>query len=314
MILTRAPLRIPLGGGGTDFPDYYLKHGGYILGFALDKYVHVVLHDTIDNKIRLKYSHTECVDHTDELENRVAAEALNTFGITGGIEIATFSDVPESSGLGGSSSFCVALVAALRAKLGKPIVKEEIFQEAYNIERIKARQPGGMQDQWFAAYGGVHCIDLDGANPQRNGIDLTEFLTTLRLLYTGTGRSDLSIAHDQVAKVQENDSQMLERLADIKGLGRDVESCIRKGDYSGVGSIFHTHWQSKKVRNGHISNDVIDNIYKGTLEAGAVGGKLLGLGGGGYLLLSVPENFEMEGLLPLGIDTEGVKVVYRNGS
>ncbi|MBA7637235.1 D-glycero-alpha-D-manno-heptose 7-phosphate kinase [subsurface metagenome] len=160
MIVTRAPLRIPLGGGGTDFPSYYLKYGGYILGFAIDKYVYVVFHDTIDGKIRLKYSKNEIVEDVDKLENRTAAEALKAYGVTKGVEIATFSDVSESSGLGGSSAFCVALVVALRYKLGLSLDKQEIYQSAYDIERIKAKQPGGIQDQIFASLGGTWSITL----------------------------------------------------------------------------------------------------------------------------------------------------------
>ena len=178
MIVTRAPLRIPLGGGGTDFPSYYLKYGGYILGFALDKYVHCVLHDTIDDKIRLKYSKTEVVDDVDRLENRIAAEALKWYSITKGVEVATFSDVPESSGLGGSSAFCVALVTALRHKLGLPMDKYIIFASAYDIERNKAGQPGGIQDQYFASFGGAWALEL-GKKFKTGKVDVSRLLPKL---------------------------------------------------------------------------------------------------------------------------------------
>src|SRR4030042_313264 len=174
VIVTRAPLRIPLGGGGTDFPSYYLKYGGYVLGFALNQYVHVVVHPTRDGMIHLKYSKAEASEDVDALDNRVAAEALKWFGWKGGIEIATFSDVPEGSGLGGSSAFCVALVKALdlltAEERGRRLMNRyEIFAAAWDIERNCAGQPGGMQDQFFASFGGGWSIELGEKFAERRG-------------------------------------------------------------------------------------------------------------------------------------------------
>lgn len=311
MILTRAPLRIPLGGGGTDFPSYYLKYGGYILGFALNKYVTVVLHDTPDNKIRLKYSKTECVDNVDGLENRVAAEALKYFGVEGGVEVATFSDVPESSGLGGSSAFCVALIAALRQRQGLPIEKESIFPEAYEIERQLAGQPGGMQDQWFATYGGVHSLELNGSQPRRKGLEITGLLPYLRLLYTNTGRSNLEIASIQDEKTADLDGSMLDNLSKTKRLGREVEEAIEGRDPARVGHLFHLHWMNKRSRDPSISNSEVDKTYKSLRKEGLWGGKLIGLGGGGYILTCSSKEMDIPGAIPVGVDQEGVKVVYQ---
>ena len=314
MILTRSPLRIPLGGGGTDFPSYYLKHGGYILGFALDKYVHVALNKTLDNKIRLKYSKTECVDSLDELENRVAAETLKYYDIEGGIEVATFSDVPEGSGLGGSSSFCVALVSALRCLLDLDQDKEIIFSDAYRIERQLAGQPGGMQDQWFASYGSVHCFELgeqDEATKSRS-INVDDFIKNLRLVYTGTGRNDLGIADRQTKQSTDQDTMMLWNLQMTKILGRKIEDNIREGNFDAVGQIFHTHWLNKKERDESISNSVVDQMYEEGLNNGALGGKLLGLGGGGYLMFYTNNGWYPDKHIPIGIDREGCKVVYKS--
>ncbi len=310
MIVARAPLRIPLGGGGTDFPDYYLSHGGYILGFAMDKYVHVVLNDTIDGKVRLKYSKNEVVESVDELENRVAAEALKSYGITRGIEVATFSDVPESSGLGGSSAFCVALVAALRHKLGTDIDKHETYQSAYNIERVKADQPGGIQDQMFASLGGAWSATLGEGPLDLDPIDLSRLLPRLRLVYTNTTRTNLDIAVEQARDTQRKDQAVLDSLALTKKLGLEIEGCIKSDNLDRIGDLFHTHWLNKKKRSDLISNSELDAIYGRAMRSGATGGKLLGLGGGGYFLFYVPDRLEGFEEVSLGVDTEGCKVVY----
>lgn len=312
MIVTRAPLRIPLGGGGTDFPSYYLKYGGYILGFAIDKYVYVVFHDTIDGKIRLKYSKNEIVEDVDKLENRVAAEALKTYGMTKGVEIATFSDVSESSGLGGSSSFCVALVVALRHKLGLSLNKYEIFQSAYDIERVKARQPGGIQDQLFASLGGAWSATLGEDPPRLKMIDLSGLLPKLKLIYSNTTRANLEIASAQTRDTENKDGTVLESLKLTKELSQKIEKCIQEGNLDEVGRIFHAHWLNKKRRSSLISSTQLDSIYERALNNGATGGKLVGLGGGGYFLFYVPKKLTGFEAVPFSIDWEGGKVIYSN--
>jgi D-glycero-alpha-D-manno-heptose-7-phosphate kinase len=312
MIITRAPLRVPLGGGGTDFPSYYLKYGGYILGFAIKKYVYVVLHNTIDSLIRLKYSKNEVVNDVDKLENRVATEALKTYGVTKGVEVATFSDVPESSGLGGSSSFCVALVTALRRKLGMSLDKYEIFQSAYNVERVKAEQPGGVQDQLFAALGGAWCTEL-GENMHLEMVDVSKLVPKLKLVYTNTHRTNLEIAEKQTGDVNLGNPVVLESLRKTKELGKEVEVCIRTNNLDRIGEMFNTHWENKKKRSNLISTPELDSIYEGALKNGATGGKLVGLGGGGYFLFYVPEKLEGFNAVDLEVDWEGAKVVYANG-
>ncbi len=313
MILTRAPLRIPLGGGGTDFPSYYLKYGGYILGFALNKYVRVVLHDTIDNYIYLKYSKTEKVKNVDQLENRVAAEALKWYGITKGIEVATFSDVPESSGLGGSSSFCVALVTALRQKLGLPQNKKEIFASAYDIERNKAKQPGGIQDQFFATFGGAWSLEL-GERFTRKPVNVLPLLPKLKLVYTNTSRTNLGIASTQVEKATLDDKSLISNLNSIKEQGKNVNCLLTSGNLDSVGLQFHEHWELKKSRDSRITNPEVDRLYNLARQSGALGGKLLGLGGGGYLLLYT--NSDLDGIktIPVGLDSTGCKVVYQDNT
>ena len=313
MIITRAPLRIPLGGGGTDFPSYYLKYGGYILGFAITRYVYVILHNTIDNLIRLKYSKNEVVDDVNKLENRIAAEALKTYGVTRGVEVATFSDVPEGSGLGGSSSFCVALVAALRRKSGMSLDRHEIFQSAYNIERIKAGQPGGVQDQLFASYGGSWCTRLGEGCFQMDTVDVSELVPKLKLVYANTYRATLEIAVEQTRDVTIGNSTVMDSLDLTKQLGMEIEKCIKASNLDRIGEIFGIHWESKRKRSSLISSPVLDALYEEALKKGATGGKLIGLGGGGYFLFYVPDRLEGFDTVDFDVDWEGVKVVYSDG-
>lgn len=310
MIVARAPLRVPLGGGGTDFPSYYLQHGGYILGFALNKYVHVVMHDTIDKKIRLKYSKAEEVTHVDDLENRVAAEALKWYGVTGGIEVATFSDVPECSGLGGSSAFCVALVTALRYKLGMNMEKEEIMASAFDIERNKAEQPGGMQDQFFAAFGGAWRLELKTPDFDTDRVDVSGLLPHLKLLYTGSGRTSSVIARSQEIDMDTEQQATLDNLHRTKALGRQIGAHLDNQEYEQIGRAFGTHWETKRQRHPDISSPDIDKIYEEAMAKGAVGGKLMGVGGGGYLLLYVANGNAPREWLDIGLDEEGAKICY----
>ena len=309
MIVTRAPLRIPLGGGGTDTPSYYNKYGGYVLGFAVQKYVYVTVHPTIDGKIRLKYSKNETVDCTDQLVNRVAAEALNFYGITGGLEIATFSDVPESSGLGGSSSFCVALIAAIRSLKDLALDRHQIFLDAYNIERIKAGQSGGIQDQFFASLGGCWGLTLGEAEPQMEMVQLNGLLSKLKLVHAGERKLtyNLQIADKQDADIKSDTVSTVESLHKTKELGKHIYGLVRSGKQDELGVIFNEHWENKKKRNPNITNPDLDAIYKRALESGATGGKLVGLGGGGYFLFYVPRELKGMEAIDLKVDWEGVK-------
>jgi D-glycero-alpha-D-manno-heptose-7-phosphate kinase len=310
MIVSRAPLRITLGGGGTDFPSYYMKYGGHILGFAIDKYVYVVLHDTIDKKIRLKYSKNEVVEDVEQLENRVAAEALKAYGLTSKIEIATFADVPESSGLGGSSAFCVALVVALRYKLGIPLNKHEIYRSAYDIERVKAKQPGGMQDQFFAALGGAWNITLGPGLEQIEMVNVGELLPKLKLVYSEVNRENIDIASCQDNDTKRGDNNVLKSLRITDELWRAMRQNILDDNLDEVGRILHAHWLNKKRRSKMISCQQLDSIYERALANGAIGGKVMGLGGGGYFLFYVPKKLHGFETIPFSIDWEGGKVIY----
>jgi D-glycero-alpha-D-manno-heptose-7-phosphate kinase len=313
MIVCRAPLRIPLGGGGTDFPSYYKKYGGFICGFALGKYATVIIHDTLDKKIRLKYSKTEIVDEPDQLDNKIAGEALKWYGypkaFQSGIEIVTFSDAPEASGLGGSSSFCVALVAALRRYLKLPHDKDTIFASAYDIERNKAGQPGGMQDQFFATYGGAWSLQI-GDEVVKTPLGISTLVSNLKLLYTGTGRLNLDIAKNQTTKTNSLDQTMVNNLDLVKAMGKTIATYIKEGREEEVGKLFGRHWEIKKKRDPNVTNPTVDELYQKALGQGAVGGKLIGLGGGGYLLMYTNGHKSDLPYIPVNVDHRGVEICY----
>ena len=325
MIITRAPLRIPLGGGGTDFPSYYKKYGGYILAFAIDLYVYVVVHPTTDELIHLKYRLNEVVSSIDEIKNEIARECIRYVDSNiKGLEISTFSDIPESSGLGGSSAFTVALLKALYELKGRVITLEDLFTDACIVERHLAGQPGGIQDQWFATYGGCHELYLESSKIGQEGrafnfssirsspVDLKDFTDNLRLVYTHEHRYNLDLAKRQDKRVQEDSGSMLLSLHRIRDLGKDIRVALEENRYSDIGKIFGVHWENKVSRDSGITTFHINNLYRRCLKAGAVGGKLLGLGGGGYLLLYTEKELEGIKTMDVGLDTEGVKVLYKS--
>ncbi len=324
MIITRAPLRIPLGGGGTDFPSYYEKYDGYILGFAVNLYVYVVIHPTPDGLIHLKYRFNEVVSDVTRVQHPLIRHCIEYVdpGLIG-IEIATFTDIPESSGLGGSSAFTVALLKALYEYKGIDVSLEDLFSGAYIVERQLAGQAGGIQDQWFATYGGCHELYLGSSRVRNNDlvfnfsnirsseVHIDDFIKGLRLIYTHSHRNNLDIAIHQNTDTERQSTTVLDSLDKTKQLGMDIGLALRDKDYSEVGRIFSRHWENKVVRDPAISSIDIDNLYLKCLQEGAIGGKLLGLGGGGYLLMYTESELEGIDTSKIDIDTEGVKVLYK---
>ena len=321
MILSRAPLRIPLGGGGTDFANYYKEHGGYLLGFACDLYVYVMVHSILDPVIHLKYSKNESVECSPEgleqLENRVAAEAIKHIGLPekGGLEISTFSDVPESSGLGGSSSFTCALLVGLNAlKGGESYTTENLFNESFHVEREAAGIPGGMQDQYFASRGGSHSVILgserleepSGSSP----VDVSQFVRNLYLVFTNRVRPNLDIATRQIEKTQESDVDMLASLQKVKEIGKLIERHIYTKNYKEIAKLFSEHWGSKMDRDPDIATPEMAEVWDRCLDAGALGGKLIGLGGGGYFLMYSERSLEPIGGIPIKVAYTGAEIVH----
>ena len=323
MIITRAPLRIPLGGGGTDFATYYKEHGGYILGFACNLYVYVVVHSIMEPKINLKYSKNESVDCSleglDQLSNRVAAEAIKYIGLptTGGLEIATFSDVPESSGLGGSSSFTCALLMGLNELAQKDsYTSDKLFSDAFHVERELAAIPGGMQDQFFASKGGASTVLLGSEQWEElsgtSEIDLTEFVRNLYLVFTNKVRPNLDIATRQNEKTEQSNEDMLTSLAKVKEIGRSIENYIYAGKFREVADLFTEHWDSKMRRDPDIATEEMQAIWEDCMNVGALGGKLIGLGGGGYFLMYSEKDLDSVGGLHLDINYTGTEIVHKS--
>jgi D-glycero-alpha-D-manno-heptose-7-phosphate kinase len=291
MIITRSPLRISLGGGGTDLPSYYEKHGGFLIAAAIDRYVYVTINRPFGPGIRLKYSDIENVDTVEEVRHPILREALRMMNLrTPQIEITTLAEIPAGTGLGSSGSFTTALVKALYAHRRRLLHSNEVARLACEIEIDRLHEPVGKQDQYIAAYGGVTCFDFhpDGsveARPLAIGMDtLFELEDNLLLFFTGFSRSAGSLLHDQKARSEAADPEMMENLHYVKELGYRSQRALEAGRCTEFGQLLHEHWEHKKRRSSGMSNSKIDEWYELGRSNGAIGGKLVGAGGGGFLL------------------------------
>jgi D-glycero-alpha-D-manno-heptose-7-phosphate kinase len=321
MIITQTPLRISLFGGGTDFPDYFLQEGGCVLTTAIDKYIYVVLKNRFDRKIRVSYTKTEIVDSVDELQHELIRESLRASGIDYGVEIVTLADIPsEGSGLGSSSTLTVGTILALTSFLGGLGATPFLATLACSIERDILQKPIGYQDQYIAAYGGFQYLTFgtDGSvksTPVSLGRDALWTLNdNLLLFYTGTLRKAESILAEQQASIPAH----LLQLRELKQIAKYVyhEICSHN-NMDIVGEFLHQSWEIKKRLSSNITNPTIDSIYETARLAGALGGKLCGAGGGGFLLLYVPYENQpavRQALhplqeLPFNINAPGSKVI-----
>src|SRR5712692_5983723 len=291
MIITRSPLRITLGGGGTDLPSYYRAHGGFLIAAAIDKYVYVTVMRPFTPGIFLKYSKLEHVEDVDALQHPIIREAIRMLGFrTPQIEITTLADIPAGTGLGSSGSFTTALLKALYAHRRRLLHPSELAELACEIEIDRLREPIGKQDQYAAAYGGVTCFTFcpDGrvtASPLKTGMSgLNELEDNLLLFFTGFSRSAGSILKDQRQRTEESDAAMLQNLHYVKELGLRSREALENGDPALFGELMHEHWEHKKRRSCGMSNPQIDEWYELARRNGAIGGKLVGAGGGGFLL------------------------------
>jgi D-glycero-alpha-D-manno-heptose-7-phosphate kinase len=296
MIIVRSPLRITLGGGGTDLPSYYRDHEGFLIAAAIDKYVYVTVIKPFQPGIYLKYSEIERVDRIDDVKHRIIREALRQFASEATqIEITTLADIPAGTGLGSSGSFTTALLRALHAH-GRSIVNpQELAEQACHIEIDLLREPIGRQDQYIAAFGGVTCFTFrrDGS-VEAAPLALTDetrhnLEDNLLMFFTGYSRSASAIMQDQDARTRGADSAMVENLHSVKDLGLRSKRALEAGDLVGFGRLMHEHWRNKRRRSSGISNSEIDRLYDLAIANGAVGGKLIGAGGGGFLMFYAEE-------------------------
>lgn len=325
MIITRSPLRITLGGGGTDLPSYYRDHGGFLIAAAIDKYVYVTVMRPFVKGIFLKYSKLEQVDHIDEVQHPIIREAIQMLGFrTPQLEITTLADIPAGTGLGSSGSFSTALLKALHAHRRRLLHPNELAQLACEIEINRLGEPIGKQDQYAAAYGGVTCFrfnpdDSVGACPLKVSMNaLFELEENLLLFFTGFSRSAGTILQDQKQRTEQSDGAMIENLHYVKELGLRSQQALECGQAALFGELMHEHWEHKKRRSNGMSNQQIDEWYELGRKNGAVGGKLVGAGGGGFLLFYSEDHRRLRaamakaGLeeLRFRFDFEGTKVLF----
>ena len=291
MIIARSPLRISLGGGGTDLPSYYKKRGGFLVAAAIDKYVYITLHQTFVPELIVKYSKLERVASAADLEHPILREALRLLGIEGAyLELTSMADIPAGTGLGSSGSFTTALLKALHAHKKGLIHPRELAEQACHIEIDVLQEPIGKQDQYIAAFGGITSFEFrsDGgvtAHPLRLSSEtLYNLEDNLLLYFTGYSRSASAILKEQDDASRRQDAAMAENLDVIKDLGRQSEQALEAGDLPRFADLLSAQWARKKQRSGAMSNDTIDEWYRLALANGARGGKLIGAGGGGFLL------------------------------
>ena len=290
MILSRAPTRITFGGGGTDLESFYSKHGGFLIAAGIDKYCHILATSRFYPSIRLSYSEMEVKDHVADIDHRIFRAVLEFLGIEGQIELHSTADVPAGCGLGTSSSFTVALLNALHTYKREYITQRQLAEEACRIEIDVLGEPIGKQDQYAAAFGGLSCFTF-GKNgeveiePLSIGIELIDQLeTNILLFFTGKERSASAILVEQDDKLKVDDVEMIDNLREIKDIGLQTRKYLENGQTAMLGELFHTHWQTKKRRSKNMSDPFIDECYEAGLKCGAGGGKLVGAGGGGFLM------------------------------
>ena len=290
MIISRAPLRITLGGGGTDLPSYFEKFGGFVLTAAINRYVYVAINRTFTDDYFLKYSALERVQSIEDIEHPIIREALRLHPIGPSIELVSVADIPAGTGLGSSGTFTVGLLRSIYAYMRQSVTADRLASEACHIEMDLLDRPVGKQDQYASAYGGLEClrIDPDGMVTVTPISVTTETLHDLQehlcLYFTGYSRSADEILEEQRRQSEDGDAGMIESLHGVKSIGLASLEALQLGDLAAFGGLMNEHWEQKKRRSTTMSNSAIDSLYALGMENGALGGKLVGAGSGGFLL------------------------------
>ncbi|MBS1954375.1 MAG: galactokinase [Cyanobacteria bacterium SZAS-4] len=300
MIIARSPLRISIGGGGTDLPSYYEQHGGFLIAGAIDKYVYLTLHRTFVAEMIIKYSQMERISDVDKIQHPIIREAVKLLNITDlSLELTSMADIPAGTGLGSSGSFTTALLKILHHHKKSLIHPQELAEQACHIEINLLNEPTGKQDQYIASYGGINCFEFQKNGEVKawplniSGEDLFNLEDNLLLFFTGYSRSAGSILKEQDQKTKGSNSDMVENLHFVKGLGLQIKDALESGNLRQFGLLMNEHWQYKKKRSGSMSNQDIDDWYELALKNGAVGGKLIGAGGGGFLMFYTEEKVKL---------------------
>ena len=326
MIMTRSPLRISLGGGGTDLPSYYHEHSGFVVAAAIDKYVYLMIHRRFVPRILLKYSQMEEVERIDDIKHPLIRESLRLLEWDDlRLEISSMADIPAGTGLGSSGSFTTALLKALHVQKKHLIHPRELAEQACKIEMDILKEPVGKQDQYIASFGGLTCFQIlpngqvDAWPLKVSEETLYDMEDHLLLFFTGYTRSASEILKEQDVKSKKNDQHMIANLHFIKQIGRDVKDALEAGDLKRFGELMNIHWQHKKERSSSMSNERINQWYDLAMQNGALGGKLIGAGGGGFLMFfcedraRVRQALAKQGLeeVRFRFDFEGTKVIIQ---
>lgn len=322
MIIARSPLRITLGGGGTDLASYYQHHEGFLISAAIDKYVYATVMRPFAEGIYLKYSKLEEVQRVMDIEHPIIREALDILNLnTPQIEITTLADIPSGTGLGSSGSFATALLKALHTHYKRHINQEELAKLACHIEIDRLKEPIGKQDQYIAAFGGLTCFKFnkDGSvSAQPLAVSMETLLSledNLLLFFTGFTRRAGYILKDQNSRSQLKDSEMLKNLDHVKKIGFKVKESLEKGDTQKFGELMHEHWVHKKNRSSSMSNHQIDEWYELAIKNGAIGGKVVGAGGGGFLMFMASDRDKLrETMTSAGLEEVRFKFDFQGTS
>ncbi|MGA2937186.1 MAG: galactokinase [Syntrophobacteraceae bacterium] len=327
MIITRSPLRISLGGGGTDLPSYYRDHSGFLIAAAIDKYVYITLHRTFVDELIIKYSKMERVKSIEDVQHPIIRECLKlTKVLAPQLEITSMADIPAGTGLGSSGSFTTALLKALHTLKKNLVHPRELAEQACHIEIDLLGEPVGKQDQYIAAFGGITCFRfLPNGHVEAwpLGIDqdtLYSLEDNLLLFFTGYARSASAILKEQDDKTKKNDKEMIANLHFMKDLGKESRNALESGDLDRFAELMHVHWEHKKSRSGNMSNDSINEWYETARANGALGGKLVGAGGGGFFMFYAQDKAKLrKAMREIGlpevrfrIDFEGTKVIAQS--
>jgi D-glycero-alpha-D-manno-heptose-7-phosphate kinase len=325
VIVSRAPFRFSLGGGGTDLPSYYERFGGFVVTAAIDQYVYVTANKRFYDDIRLAYSQTEIVPNVDSIRHPIFREALRMTGISRAIELTSVADLPSNSGLGSSSSFTVALLNALHTFKREFVSSRQLAEEACEIEMHRLGEPIGKQDQYIAAFGNVTALSIDTNGtvevepvPVRDEV-LDELQNNLVIVYSGVERPANVVLREQGERVRRDDAATVEGMHRIKNIGHEVYRLLVEGRIDRYGELLHEHWLNKRKLASTMTDDRIDEYYETARRAGALGGKLMGAGGGGFFMFytrpadkrAVWDALTTVGLRPLRFrfDLDGARIV-----
>jgi len=323
LIVSKTPLRLTLGGGGTDLPSYYSKFGGFVVTSSLNKYIYIVVKERFEESVRVSYSITEVVNNINDIKHPLVREVLKFLEIEKHLEIVSIADVPSKAGLGSSGSFAVGLLHALHTFKGDNPSQHRLAEEACHIEMDVLKAPCGKQDQYIASFGGFRCLHID-KNGKVEVEDLKiseetvrELENNLLFFYTGIVRDSFEVLMEQQKRIQ-TDEEALEAMHKIKEIGFKVKKALESGNLAEWARLQHEHWMAKRGTANSMSKSVIDRWYKLGIEKGSLGGKLMGAGGGGFLMFYVENNkseirkaMAKEGLreVKFGFSLEGSKII-----